>query len=250
MYKKISGLCTLIDSGYSVRSVYKLTVALRNDIQSSSSGGLEFFFWKKLWRILVAPKVCNFWWRVIKGFVPSRAVLCARHIEQISFCEACGQEETIIHALFECTWAKLFWHEIKLVTSVKLPVFHPHTWVMGLVEGITVKSGATCVILCGVWAVWAERNTRTHGETSRSIMQSVKWATDITTDLAITEDNRRRSLLGRFRNGSHQKNPSKKSTWMLRSFKTHQGGIGLGVRPAHLARIGLWRLMLLGMEYN
>ena len=43
-----------------------------------------------------------------------------------------------------------------------------------------------CVILCGAWAVWSERNARKHGETARSVSQSVKWACDIVCDLTKT----------------------------------------------------------------
>lgn len=51
----------------------------------------------------------------------------------------------------------------------------------------TLKPGWwTCIILCGSWAVWTERNARNHGETTRSIAQSVKWAIDVATDLAVT----------------------------------------------------------------
>lgn len=77
---------------FTVRSAYKLSVQLRrNDETPASSGGQDKKFWRKLWSLPVPPKVRNFWWRVIKGFVPARAVLCQRHIEQIGFCQACRQ---------------------------------------------------------------------------------------------------------------------------------------------------------------
>jgi len=146
--------------------------------------GLEF--WKKLWRTKVPPKARNFWWRVIKGFIPCHAVLKGRHIEKVGFCHECGREETIKYLLFECTWAKNFWHDIKVATSVKMPSLHPTAWAIDLIDSNKIEPKVASVILCGGWAVWSERNTRKHGECTRSVAESVKWTIDIAMDLAIT----------------------------------------------------------------
>jgi hypothetical protein len=62
-----------------------------------------------LWKLPVPPKVRCYWWRVMKRFVPARQILKERHMDHLGFCEACGvPEETIQHALFSCTWAKIF----------------------------------------------------------------------------------------------------------------------------------------------
>jgi hypothetical protein len=115
-------------SGYfTVRSAYKLLAAphLQND-NPSTSGVNSTAFLKKLWELKVPPKVCTFWWRVIYEFVPCRRKLKERHMERIGFYKTCGaKEETTYHALFECTWARLFWQEIEKATSIKLPVMHP-----------------------------------------------------------------------------------------------------------------------------
>lgn len=90
----------------------EIGLSLASSEMAISWGCFRFRTWrkvlleKKLWRFSVQPKVRNYWWRVIKKFVPARAILRDRHIERIGFCEACGREETIYHALFECTWAK------------------------------------------------------------------------------------------------------------------------------------------------
>ena len=103
---------------FTVRSAYRalLQANSTNDLVMGSDGS-ELLYWKKLWKMRVPPKVRNYWWRVIKGFIPCRSVLEARHVEKISLCHACGSKESIQHALFKCTWAKLFWQEVKNVTS-------------------------------------------------------------------------------------------------------------------------------------
>lgn len=70
-----------------------------------------------------------------------------KHIEKIDFCVACGQEETIRHALFECTWAKLCWAEIKQVAGIKVPELHPNSWAMD------IRNGARKIVRGGPIAV-------------------------------------------------------------------------------------------------
>jgi hypothetical protein len=170
-----------------------------------SSGGGEHDFWKKLWKFKVPPKVRNFWWRVIKGYIPCRAVLKARHIERLDRCLACGEIESIHHALFECTWAKLFWQEIRDVLSVKVPALHPSSWAIDIIDSKKVDPKVAAVILCGGWAVWAERNARDHGESTRLIAQSVKWTTDITRDLAESKSVRVKTIV----------HPKRRPKWTL-----------------------------------
>jgi hypothetical protein len=178
---------TLERSGqFSVRSCYRaLAMSLGRANSISASGADESRYWNKLWKLNVPPKIRNFWWRVINGFIPCRQVLNRRHMEEVAFCKTCGaDEESIFHAFFQCTWAKLFWRELKMATTIKIPELHPDSWAIDLVEGSRVSMESACVILCGCWAIWMERNAVWHGESSRSISASVKWAMETTYDLA------------------------------------------------------------------
>jgi hypothetical protein len=171
---------------FTVRSAYRALLNANAFIEPLGSSGSVQPYWQKLWKMRVPPKVRNYWWRVIKGFIPCRAVLEARHIERISFCHECGCKDTIQHSLFECTWAKLFWQEVKATSAVKVSDLHPDTWVIDIIDSNKVDPRDAAMILCGGWAVWRERNARKHGESTRSIIESVKWAYDIMSDIAIT----------------------------------------------------------------
>ena len=110
---------------FTVRSAYsQLCDQRRLSEDPSSSGGAMQSVWKKLWKMAIPPEVRNFWWRTIHKFIPCRHILKERHVEKISNCEDCGEDETIFHTLFICTWAKLFWQEIKRLTKVKIPSLH------------------------------------------------------------------------------------------------------------------------------
>jgi hypothetical protein len=140
--------------------------------------------WKKLRKIHVPPKVRSFWWRVIKDFVPTRQALKHRKMERLSVCEACGKtDETIFHALFDCTWARLFWQEMKSTTGLKIPTFHPRSWAMDMIDDKELKEEDRASILCSCWSIWRERNKRRHGEEQRSIQESIKWVLQTTVDL-------------------------------------------------------------------
>jgi len=171
---------------FSVRSCYKLLANINqyND-QPSSSGVRASVFWRILWKLEVPPKVRSFWWRVINKFIPCRGILKKKHMEHIAFCKTCGaEEETIFHAFFECTWARIFWEELKKITSIKIPRLHPDSWATDMIEGKMIKEADACILLCGCWAIWTERNAVWHGEGGRSVIDSVRWALEITFDLA------------------------------------------------------------------
>lgn len=137
-----------------VRSAYRALLAANSTVnQTMGSRGAEQSFWKKLWRMNVLPKVHNFWWRVIKRFIPCRARLKERHLERIMFCQSCGRDETIMHALFECTWTHLFWKELKAATSVKILELHPNSWAIDIIDSDKVSSKDATIILCCAWVV-------------------------------------------------------------------------------------------------
>lgn len=73
---------------FSVRSAYRTLLALKRQGEYASTSLQEHGFWRKLWRMEVPPKIRNFWWRVIHGFIPCQEVLRNRHIEKIPFCES------------------------------------------------------------------------------------------------------------------------------------------------------------------
>jgi hypothetical protein len=93
--------------------------------------------WRKIWKREVPPKVQVFWWRVVHGFLPARSVLHRRHVERIAYCETCGaDEESIRHVLIECTVAKSFWEQARVLIGIKLPNLHPQSWVADLLSDI------------------------------------------------------------------------------------------------------------------
>lgn len=48
--------------------------------------------------------------------------------------------------------SKLFWLEIKTQTGVKVPVLHPNSSAVDMIQGKVIKESDACIILCGCWA--------------------------------------------------------------------------------------------------
>ena len=102
---------------------------------------------------------------------------------------------------------------------------------MDIVEGFKVKQSDACIILCGSWAVWTERNARTHGESTRSVLQAVKWAMDSAVDLAETGKQQAVKPAKEVQSWKPPEEPFLKINVDACFDKhTHQGGSGLGVR--------------------
>lgn len=121
---------------YSVRSAYRVLKEKQCNNQpgpSTSSGGEET--WKALWKLHVQPKIRVFWWRVLKGFLPTDGELCRRHVRDDAICPMCGHsEETLFHALVSCEHALLFWEEAQNFFAVKIPKLHPLAWTRDLLD--------------------------------------------------------------------------------------------------------------------
>jgi hypothetical protein len=84
-------------------------------------------------------------WRVIKQFVPTRAIL--KQLHDVRICGA--NEESIQHALFECTWAWIFWQETRNNVQLKIPSFHPNSWAKDMVDSKEIMEEDLSMILCG-----------------------------------------------------------------------------------------------------
>jgi hypothetical protein len=67
--------------------------------------------------------------------------------------------------------------------GIKLPLLHPSTWSQDLLDAAFCSQEKSDLILCAMWALWTARNRRKQGETSISIYQACRWASEMATDL-------------------------------------------------------------------
>lgn len=121
----------------------------------------------------------------MNGFLPAaKEILHQRHIEPIANCEVCGADaESIKHVLMDCTMARYFWDQARVLTGVKVPRLNPHAWAHDLVDPRICSEKEAAVILCGMWSLWMARNKRKHAEASVPTNLAVRWAKDTAFDL-------------------------------------------------------------------
>jgi hypothetical protein len=91
-------------------------------------------------------------------------------------CLDCGAaNDTIFHALTQCSFAKLFWSAFKDLCHIKLPNLHPVTWTTDLLNSYfcpTAEATAT--------------NGRRHGSVPLELSSACRWARDTANDLVLS----------------------------------------------------------------
>jgi ribonuclease HI len=65
------------------------------------------------------------------------------------------------------------------LTDVKLPVLHPTTWTVNLLDDWMCAERDRCIILCGMWSLWGSRNGRKHGKSPIPLKLAIDWALDV-----------------------------------------------------------------------
>lgn len=77
-------------------------------------------FWNKLWSLQMPHKVTNFIWRVSKGCLPTASALAGKGVSINTRCPWChNAEETDVHVLFSCEFAKTVWYTVGLSQVVQ-----------------------------------------------------------------------------------------------------------------------------------
>ncbi|KAH9718961.1 reverse transcriptase domain-containing protein [Citrus sinensis] len=134
---------------YTVRSCYKLL----NPITSDSFAGV----WRKLWRLNVPSKIKNFIWRAAKNVLPTAVNLLSRRVDIISTCAVCNaNEETVMHALIECSFAKTCWFSSPVGFVGYCTSFL--TWLEHIFAYCSADDCNIAMMIC--WRIWIHRNDK------------------------------------------------------------------------------------------
>lgn len=96
---------------FTVSSAYYLQLErLRNSRGSSSDAEMVDKRWRNIWDLEVPGVVKLFLWKAASNLLPTKQNLFKRKIVQEPSCPICqGEEESVIHALWECKAANDIW---------------------------------------------------------------------------------------------------------------------------------------------
>jgi ribonuclease HI len=162
----------------------------RNDASVPSSSDNDVDVWKRLWKLPVVPKVRVFWWRVLRGILPDYRTLSRRHIMENSTCALCKAEsEDVMHALIECSHAKLFWEAAKELLLIKLPRLHPLTWAKDILCEKAFSQKERAIIISVMYSIWSSRNNLTHGEAGYNPAKSIELVKETLQTLEFPREN-------------------------------------------------------------
>lgn len=81
-------------------------------------------FWRKLWSLRLPGKIVQFIWRACRLCFSTAVDLKGKHVNFDTVCSWChNYEETGIHVLFDCVFARAVWEAVGLSVLIQ---YEPH----------------------------------------------------------------------------------------------------------------------------
>ena len=142
------------DGEFSTNSAYHL--ATLNHSQESPFCGCGY-------GKLTLPKIIHFLWLCLHNSVPVKGVLASGGISCSSLCPVCNkQEENIIHVLYDCEFAQIFWDIIQTPIGLRqFGVTNMSDWlkVNYLSQELHQTSISWRILFpFAIWSLWKHRN--------------------------------------------------------------------------------------------
>lgn len=176
------------DSGvYNAKSGYFEALKSEPSPQETEQS-LRGFNWKSdIWSLKSSPKTKLLMWKAMQNTLPVGENLKQRNINPTAQCPHCGENETVEHLFFSCTFATLVWNLAPCKHSLNL------SRISNCREGIEASKSLICLPPTGItdgpiapwllWAIWNARNQlifnqlRTHPfeVTLQAIIRAKEW---------------------------------------------------------------------------
>ncbi|CAL1394093.1 unnamed protein product [Linum trigynum] len=115
--------------------------------------------WKRLWKLIIPPKVKIFLWKLAHNILPTGKNLESRKRDASPNCPFCGLEETQNHIFRECDWAVRIWKPTPLRNFFELDgTLSPGSWLCEIMEMVDDDTLGQLGVL--LWFMWFERNNQ------------------------------------------------------------------------------------------
>ncbi|XP_062089465.1 uncharacterized protein LOC133795999 [Humulus lupulus] len=163
---------------YTIKSGYNLASAMDTALPSSSVT-LIAMWWKYFWGIKIPRKILHFAWRGYHEIFPTLKGLNRRNISKHSVCPLCGfGEDSNAHVVFWCPSSKEIWDrwDYPFVSDRKEDISFKE--ILLYASEILEKENFQKMLIIA-WAIWFERNKRTHGHPARQGQQVFEWTETI-----------------------------------------------------------------------
>lgn len=111
---------------------------------------------KKIWNLKLPPKTKNFLWRALTGCLPTKEHLLCTRVAVTALCPVCNNEqETAIHSLVSCRFARLCWTHSGYMVNIQNFTSFTH-WMNMAIEIFTGEELKLIGMIC--WSIWNNRN--------------------------------------------------------------------------------------------
>ncbi|KAL9673458.1 hypothetical protein QQ045_029716 [Rhodiola kirilowii] len=159
-----------VKSAYEVIKYYESSCSVEKAEQSDKSGLWKF--WKKLWSTNVPNKIKVFCWRFFHNGLPDAINLWRRGVTVDRSCKLCGApEETALHVITECWWAKALFSKFNLsMPCFQTVIRSPVDWLWWCVMRLSDDDRRKLFIV--MWLCWRNRNNIWHDKGGWDISQA------------------------------------------------------------------------------
>ncbi|KAH9665893.1 putative reverse transcriptase/RNA-dependent DNA polymerase [Citrus sinensis] len=157
----------LADPGgvFSVRSCYKL---MTYDANTSALS-----FWRRLWKLEVPSKVKNFLWRAATNVLPTYDNLLRRRVQVLPLYVVCNTcNESIIHILVDCGFAKACWIASPIGYIGHISSFME--WLGIIFNRCSKEECELTAMVC--WRIWVQRNDKVWNSRCGRVYQTLNSA--------------------------------------------------------------------------
>ncbi|KAK4403141.1 putative ribonuclease H protein [Sesamum angolense] len=147
---------------FSVRSAYHLALSSFLASNAGTSDGRPRYkkLWKSIWQAKVPSKAKVFIWRAIRNALPTAANLRRKMPHEEIVCPFCTDtDETIIHTLLHCCFARQVWALSNFCWhSLNDPVSSVEDWLCNILDKLSPTDFDCALMIC--WTLWWSRNLK------------------------------------------------------------------------------------------
>ncbi|XP_073009192.1 uncharacterized protein [Typha latifolia] len=132
--------------------------------------------WEELWKLNVAPRVRLFYWKLLRGRLPTKGMLHALRFDGDDKCNLCELfTENIEHLFYVCRYSKEIW---TILGQVQPELEEMEAWLdwsaslrlRGGVGRVTTASERDIAAMC--WGIWKQQNRVVFAKVTQ---EKVEW---------------------------------------------------------------------------
>ena len=124
--------------------------------QDGTRSSMDKEVWRRLLRLILPPKVLNFFWWACEGLLPTMEALATKHVTENRCCPVCTTDvESVLHALVSCPLSSRIWLISEVNIGQPLTSGFAGWWssMSSVKEDVMQWIGTIC------WRIWNQKNS-------------------------------------------------------------------------------------------